>query len=100
MIPDESGGPSAQDLRDRATRLRDCALRAEKLLSPLATLVDAEVDLATTHGVWSGTFATDSTRALTSWKQELHATAEDLSDTLAMWRAEADRLDDQADDLE
>lgn len=100
MIPDESVGPSAQDLRNRAIRLRDCAMRAEKLLNPLATLVDAEVDRATTQGVWSGTFATDSTRTLTHWQQELRATAEDLAESLAMWRAEADRLDDQADDLE
>ncbi|PSK97250.1 hypothetical protein CLV30_12349 [Haloactinopolyspora alba] len=100
MTTEETGEPTAQELRDRASRLRDCATRAEKLVEPLGTHVDAEVKTATTPGVWTGTYAGQSTGRLRQYQQDLRGLARDLEESLQQWRNEAERLDDRADEKE
>lgn len=99
-MTDESDEPTAQELRERAERLREHARRAEELVEPLGTHIDAEVKIATAPDVWTGTYASESTELLLGYQRDLHTLAGDLEDTLAEWRAEADRLDDQADEKE
>ncbi|SRR5690606_9332825 len=97
---DEPGEPSAKELRERAERLRESARRAEALVEPLETHIDAEVEIATTQGVWTGQYAGEATTQLTEYQRELRTMAQDLEDTLAEWRAQANRLDEQADEKE
>ena len=99
-MTDESDEPTAQELRERAERLRDCARRAEGLVEPLSTHIDAEVEIAVNPDVWTGTYATEATELLVEYKRDLRKLAADLEEAVNDWRGEADRLDEQADEKE
>jgi hypothetical protein len=93
-------GESAASLRRRASALRDAAARGRRVAGSLGTCLDGDVRTARSAGLWSGTYARDTTAALTEHRDSLRRMAEDLLRDTASWLGEAQRLEDLADEVQ
>ena len=96
MLP-EANGESAVSLRRRATALRDAADRGRRVAGSLGTCLDDDVETARSAGLWSGTYARDTTAALVEQRDAVRRMAEDLVGDTQAWVTEAERLEDLAD---
>ncbi|MEW1865144.1 hypothetical protein OG896_14075 [Streptomyces sp. NBC_00669] len=91
----EDPGETPEQLKQRATDLRDCARTARKLAGSMGPYLDNAVGQAKA-GIWHGPYATSTTSMLVARKTTLHRMASDLVADASRWETEAQALDDQA----
>ena len=83
--------------KERAGQLRDCAARARGIAGALGPYLDKAVNRATANpSIWTGPYATATTRMLAGHRSSLGTMASDLLADAARWEAEANRLEDEA----
>ncbi|WP_328538085.1 hypothetical protein [Streptomyces sp. NBC_00344] len=97
MAHQDAQAETPQQMKQRATKLRDCARRARGLAGALGPYLDQTVNQATAAPpIWAGPYAESTTVTLAQRQRYLRDMADDLLKDVARWESEAGRIENEA----